>query len=614
MNKVSAPRNNLFDMITDLKNPRNYLILFAIIILYLVALTTKNPFAGDILTNIFMFAALSLSWNLLGGYGGQFSLGHAGLFGIGAYVSTIVGLHFDINPWLAMLIGGLTAAFVGGLVFYPCFRLTGIFFCLASLAFTEVLRILAIYFRGITNGSMGITIPFKAGFANLMFQTKMGYMLLSLSFMLIIAFVSYFFSRSRLGYKTIAVRENEETAEALGINSAQTKLIATLISAFFTGCIGTFYARYTLLVDPDSVFSVMLSVEFALLAILGGIGTVFGPIIGAFLLVPIDSLMRGGLGQAQQGLSFFAYGTLLVIVVIFLPKGFVSWVKPIANKVLKKLNRVELKSMVPDVIGQEKWFFVDRATLKKQGNTALLRIDSIDKSYGGLQVISNLSMDINSGEIMGVIGPNGAGKTTLFNLISGFTKCDAGKINFNGADITNLHPPHKVSKIGIARTFQIVKPFEGLTVLENIVAGAAQRADNINEAQEISSEVLSIAGLKEYSNTIASSLTLVSRKRLELARALATGPKLLLLDEVMAGLNPTEVEQTTQLIKKIAQQGITIMIIEHVMKAIMSLANRVVVIDHGVEIFIGSPQDARNDEKVISAYLGSEISLHGRDK
>ncbi|MCB2188270.1 MAG: branched-chain amino acid ABC transporter ATP-binding protein/permease [Deltaproteobacteria bacterium] len=587
-----------------------YVSLAAAAILYLVVSLVHNPFAGDILTSVFLMAGLSLSWNILGGYTGQFSLGHAGFFGIGAYTSTLLLTHFQVNPWLGLVAGGVVAAVVGGLIFYPNFRLRGIFFCLASLAFTEVVRILAVHFRGLTEGAMGITIPFREGWTHLMFRDKTGYMLIALTFMLLLAAVTWRLEHSRFGFKMLAVREDEETAETLGISSAKTKLYATLVSAFFTGCLGTVYANYTLMIDPDSVFSVMLSVEFALLAILGGIGTILGPIIGAFILVPIDTLMRGYLGQAQQGLSFFAYGTLLIVVVLFLPHGVVSWFNRLTSRAGGGAAADPAPAQpepAPAVVCTP---FPDPAdpplAAPPPAREVLLTVQDVSKNFGGLRVINNLSLEVHGGEVVGLIGPNGAGKTTLFNLLCGFHRPDGGRVIFDGRDITGLRPANRIARLGLARTFQIVKPLPGLTVLENVVAGAVESSADISEARERSQEIIRLTSLERYQDAKATSLPLAGRKRLEVARALATRPKLILLDEVMAGLNPTEIEQAIGLIERIKATGVSLLVIEHVMKAIMRLADQVVVIHYGEKIFQGTPQAASCNQEVISAYLGKE--------
>ena len=591
---------NIPRFISRLSTPRGYLTLLTIVLLYGLAFRVKNPFIGDILTMTFLFGSLSLSWNILGGYAGQFSLGHAGFFGIGAYTSTLLLMRYHLNPWLGMIAGGVLAAIIGGLVFYPCFKLRGIFFCLATLAFNEVLKILAIHLRGLTGGAMGITIPFKAGLAHMMFRGKTGYMIISLSLMILMALVTGVIEKSRFGYKLTALREDEDAAEMLGINGSKCKLIASVISAFFVGVLGTLYAHYTLLIDPESVFSVMLSVEFALLSIIGGLGNIIGPILGAFLLIPLDSLLRGYLGGTQQGFSFFAYGTLLIVVVLFLPRGIMDWLSKPLSRLFKSL---------PEIVRPKEEGLLEKAEVVPRmaslgQDSPLLEIRGLSKSFGGLQAIKKLDITIRQGEIVGLIGPNGAGKTTLFNLITGFYSPDGGTITFKKEEITGLRPPNKICKRGIGRTFQIVKPFGGLSVMDNVVAGAVERAPSINEAKQKSLDIIDFVGLGKFLNMKARSLTLEGRKRMELARALATDPELLLLDEVMAGLNPREIEETIKLIRNISQRGVTILVIEHVMKAIMSLSDHIVVIHHGEKIFEGKPQEVIKDEKVIKAYLG----------
>jgi len=235
--------------------------------------------------------------------------------------------------------------------------------------------------------------------------------------------------------------------------------------------------------------------------------------------------------------------------------------------------------------------------------THLLNISNLSKSFQGLKAITKVSLNISPGEILGLIGPNGAGKTTLFNLVTGFLKPDSGEILFNGHMLMGLKS-HQICKLGITRTFQIVKPFAHLSTIENVAVGSFNVSKNIREVEKKSWEVLNFVGLKRKALDPADSLTLPDRKRLELARALATAPQLLLLDEVMAGLNPTEQQEITQLVLKIRESGTTIFIIEHHMRVIMELSDRVVVIHHGKVIADNSPKIVSEDPTVIEAYLG----------
>jgi branched-chain amino acid transport system ATP-binding protein len=240
--------------------------------------------------------------------------------------------------------------------------------------------------------------------------------------------------------------------------------------------------------------------------------------------------------------------------------------------------------------------------------TPLLNLKGVTKQFGGLVAVNNISLALSKDEILGLIGPNGAGKTTLFNMISGTYLPTSGRILFEDKDITDL-PPHEIASLGISRTFQLVKPFAKLSVVDNVMIGAFLRTRRNKQAREKAREVVDFVGLDRYADRPAHNLTTSGRKRLELARALAMEPKILLLDEVMAGLTPTESVAIVDLIRLIRQSGITILVIEHVMKAIMSLSDRVAVLHHGELIAIDLPSEVTSDERVIEAYLGKEFRI-----
>lgn len=309
------------------RRPGGSIALFCLVALIIFPQIVKNPFVLHILIMILFYAALGSAWNLIGGFGGQLSLGHAAFFGLGAYSCVLLNIDRGVNPWVGMLVGALITSAFAAAISFPCFRLRGPFFTLATIAFAEVLRILTIYFKDFTRGSVGITIPQKMGLGNFMFREKAPYLYIVLGFMVGVFLVSYWIEKSRFGYHLIALREDEDAAESLGVNTARTKLKAAIVSAGLTSLGGVFYAQYILFIEPYSEFSLDLSVQFALVPMIGGMGTSVGPIIGSFILTPLQELLRAWLGGKYSGLHLVIYGCILMLVVIFMPQGILGLIK-----------------------------------------------------------------------------------------------------------------------------------------------------------------------------------------------------------------------------------------------------------------------------------------------
>ena len=546
------------------------LIVIGLIIPYVL----KTPYTQQIFILIFLYAASAGAWNIIGGYGGQVSLGHVAFFGIGAYTTALLYNSFALTPWIGMIIGAVLAAIIAGLISYPCFRLRGPFFTLATLAFAEVLRLLCVWARPVTGGQVGVTILFKPGFANMQFFGKAPYYYISFILMLLIFFISLYIERSKFGYYLTALKEDHDAAEALGINTARCKLYATVISGFLTAICGAFYTQLLLFIEPNSVFASNL----------------------------VEPVCDDGGGRGS-GDSHRAHHRLLH------PDTFE---RTFEGRPGRLFPGAELRDLRPDpdpcrnLHAQR-----DRGLLQgrqqeavEKGGEKMLEVNKICKHFAGLRAVNDVSFTIEKGEIMGLIGPNGAGKTTIFNMIDATYPLTSGEIHFNGRLISRLSRPSDVCKTGIGRTFQVVKPFGGMTVLENVMVGAFNVTNSVGQAREKAQAALEMVGLLHNEGMLARNLTVSDRKRLEVARALATEPQLLLLDEVMAGLNPTEVEEIIPLIRKIRDQGVTIFMIEHIMASMMKLSDRILVLHHGEKLAEGTPAEVTSNEKVIAAYLG----------
>ncbi len=586
-------------------HPKIYFPFFLFVLMAVLPLIPQNPFYEDIIVSSFFYGTMALAWNLVGGFAGQISLGHTAFFGIGAYASTLLYLHYGLSPWLGMLAGAALSVLVAIAIGIPCFRLKSHFFALATIAIGEVLRYLASYWRDLTKGGVGLLIPFKPGIENFMFKSKLPYAYIALALMLVMLFICYGIRNSRFGFHLISLREDQDAAESLGVKTSRSKLAALIISAFFTSISGTFYAQYILFIDPATLFSLGFSVELALFAIIGGLGTVAGPILGAFLLTPLDVFLRAWLGGVSAGLNFIVYGLVLMVAVKYFPLGIFGWVKSWYGPFLEKLPGGQRAWKAEEVLAPSVAAKA-LAPREKREQIPFFEVRSLYKHFGGLVAVREVSFQIQKGEILGLIGPNGAGKTTIFNLVTGFIPPDSGQVVFQGENITGLKLPHQVCLKHIGRTFQMVKPFKDMTVLENTMVGAFARVESALEARKQALEILTFIGLAKHRDSLASSLTIADRKRLELGRALATRPDLLLLDEVVAGLNPKETEEIIGIIKKISNQGITIFMIAHVMKAVMTLSHRVIVLHHGEKIAEGTPLEISRDKRVVEAYLGEE--------
>lgn len=588
-------------MIPNLRHPRVYVSLAVLSLLLLIPIGVNSPFVYHVFILICVLGALSTAWNLVGGYAGQLSLGHAVFYGIGSYAAVLLAMNFGITPWIGMMVGALISAVVAVIISYPTFRLRGPYFALATIAVLEVFRLLTIHFGSWTGGSAGLSVPLRVGLKWMIFREKWAYLLIAFALLLIALWVAWYIRQSRMGFYLVAVRESENAAHAVGIDTTQVKLVAAVISGVLTSVGGSFHAMYLTFIEPSAAFSLDLSIQIAMFALIGGMGTVAGPLAGTILVVPIAELARGWLGSFGSGTHGLIYGVILVIVVLSMPQGLVGKFGVRIRRWVELLPYIGHRAPAAT--------FVKAAAVPRPENgTPILKAENLRKSFGGLKATENVSVTLHQGEILGMIGPNGAGKTTLFNQLSGFIRPDSGVVQIrldNGSWVSPVSP-NAFAHSGIGRTFQIAQPFAGLSVLENIMLGAFMHTKNRVEAELIAREVAALTELDSQLDIDARSLTVGGMKRLEVARALATRPRILLLDEVMSGSNPSDVQSAIQIVRRIRDSGVSVLLIEHLMQSIMALSDRILVVHLGEILISGSPQEVVNDPKVIEAYLGKE--------
>lgn len=577
------------------------IILCAAIALYALPFIVGSNYLYHIAVLLCIFGGLATAWNIVGGYAGQISLGHAVFYGIGSYSAVILLTKYGWSPWIGMLAGMAISAAVAAMISWPTFRLKGPFFSLVTIAILEVVRLLAIHDQTLTGGSSGLTVPLNIGFEWMIFrEIKQSYLMASV-FLFVTLAVALLVRKKKMGFYLMAIREREDAARAIGVNTVSTRIWAMVISAVLTSMIGSYYAMYLSFIDPDATFSLNVSIQVAMFALIGGLGTVFGPLLGAIVVLPVAELMRGWLSAYANGVHGAVYGLVLVLAVLWFPRGLIGSLKFFSPP------RRAAAVMARDVQDAYEAVSVQAPVSAIPSHQPILRADGLVKRFGGLVATNNVTLELKQGEILGLIGPNGAGKTTIFNLLSGFLTPNSGKVTLRTQEGAwkEITSPTQCARLGIGRTFQIVQPFSGLSVLENIMLGAFLHTDNPQEAERMALEVAHRTGMVPHLDKAASDLTVGAMKRLEVARALATRPRVLLLDEVMAGLSPTDIDQAIELIRGVRQSGVSVLLIEHQMRATMALCDRIVVVDAGSVLAEGAPSDVVDNEQVIKAYLGS---------
>ena len=550
-----------------------------------------------------LFAYLATAWNILGGFAGQHSLGHALFVGTGAYASTLLFIHYGISPWIGALLGAIATGILAFAVGFLSFRygLRGPYFLLVTIAFAEIAKILFINFKGV-GGSSGLYVPLKGNAPWLFqFEARWTYLLVAVVLLAGALGLSHVIRNHWFGYSLLALRDNEPAARAAGVPAERLKIAALVLSAMMCALGGTFYAQYNLFIEPQSLFGIGLSLEIVLFAIVGGIGTVYGPAVGALVLYGIAEYTRGLVGLSNVGnLHLIIYAAILLAVVMFLPEGFAGIVRRLRLRPSRPEQETRGPAPRPDIAAHLPSPTQDRAPI--------LLAQNITKRFGGLTALAHVDLKIQPGECFGVIGPNGSGKSTLLNVIGGQYAPDDGAVRLEGANITGLHP-ETICRRGIVKTHQIAQPFGDLTARENVMVGAFVHTWRRSEAYAAADRLLLQLGIAHLAETTVRHLTSANRKKIEIARALATRPKVLLLDEALAGLTEHECEEMIALLLALKTRGVTLIVVEHVMRVVVALCDRILVLNFGRMLAEGTAPEVLRHPQVIAAYLGADDAI-----
>ena len=631
----------------------------------LFPLLNGNDADIDSAANALAFAALALGLNIVVGFAGLLDLGYAAFFAIGAYAYGVASswqlqpawssfwepfqwldlvarfhtaggdvVHFQVSFWLMLPVSAAIAAFFGVLFGAPTLRLKGDYLAIVTLGFGEIVPIVARNTPSVTNGAMGlngVAAPRLFGYDFGVDATPYYYVGIALVALLIVT--TQRLKDSRIGRAWMAIREDEIAAAAMGINRVRFKLLAFAIGAAFAGATGTLYVAKLQTATPE-MFMFPVSVMVLVMIVFGGIGSVWGVVVGALLLQILQSWFLEDLSQWLHALGRLVnidwlqhvelassieliFGVILVFMMLYRREGLIPATRRVAalslDEQAAQVGRGGFKGL-PSI-----------GAAVNSASGALLQVSDLTVRFGGLVALRSVELSVPVRGVIAVIGPNGSGKSTLFNTITGLVPADSGDVGFDGDEILRLRPDAVLER-GIARTFQNIRLFPNLTVLENVMIGMHARLEtgpvgallrlpaNRREeaaAREHALEILSLFGnrLLPRADHLAASLSYANRRRTEIARALASQPKLLLLDEPTAGMNPAETLELADQIQSLNRHGLTILLIEHKLDVVAMLADKVVVLDHGEKIAEGSPEKVRRNEEVIRAYLGRSAAL-----
>jgi ABC-type branched-subunit amino acid transport system ATPase component/ABC-type branched-subunit amino acid transport system permease subunit len=563
-----------------------------LLVLVAIAVLATAVLWGDSYTllvgfEVLQLAALAQAWGLLAGYGGVVSLAVSGLVGVGAYTTAELSEAIGLGEVPSILAAGAVSGLFAAAVSVPMFRFRGLYFTIASLVLAQALAIFMSNSK-VFGGNQGIVLSGRSPDASVIY-------LYALAVAGLAAGVTFWASRGKLGLGLRAIRDDEDVAGRMGVPAFRVKLAGFIFGAVIMGLVGGIQAVRVGYVEPGAAFSFNWTIETVNAGIIGGAGTVLGPLVGSAISVALNET----LGEYAQ-LHLLIIGAILILVIRVAPNGVSGLVSTVASRVRRSRDGGRAAGLVPVPSGR-----VENGPAPT-GDIVLSIVDAA-KHYGGVPAVDGVSLQVRSGEVLGIVGPNGAGKSTLIGLLSGAIS-GSGTVHYLGADVTQLGARGRALR-GIGRTHQVPRPFEKLTVLENLLVARqyGQRSHRTRAVPECLA-ILDRCGLLESAHTLASELGLLRLKRLELARALALQPRVLLLDEIGAGLVESELNELIDLITNLRRDIEAIVIVEHVMDLIRRCCDRLVVLDRGRLLLEETPEVALADPRVSAVYLGESTA------
>ncbi|MCU1681421.1 MAG: amino acid/amide transporter rane protein 2, family / amino acid/amide transporter [Amycolatopsis sp.] len=565
-------------------------------------LVSGDIYYQNLLIMTFLLAIGASGWNIMGGYAGYLSLGNSAFIGLGAYTTGILAAKADVSPFLGCLVGGLTCAIGAALLSLVTRRTRGMYFVIVTFATMQLLGVVATTWSGLTGGSQGLALPLPMW--SLSYQDWPFYYPM-LGLLVVTVAVSAWVRRSKLGLGLFAIRDDEDKAAGLGLRTAVYKMIAFVLGGTFVGIAGGIYAYYVTFLNTAAVFDIVTSVLIVLAVLLGGRGTLWGPVLGAFIVAPISNFTSTGLGGADAGaIRLLLFGGLLGAVAIFLPRG----VLPVIESWFRRLFARGVGHAPPHAhrsrVGSGP--AVDRGADASE----VLVVRGLRKSFGGLRAVDGVDLDLAGAQITGLIGPNGSGKTTLFNVIDGTVPSRDGTITVGGRRLERTGRPGR-AHAGLARTYQLPRLFDGLTVVENLVVPERRFAfgrlwtKRVTAAErERALAVLDDLGLAGYADDSPAGLSYGQRKLVELAQVLWLDPVLVMLDEPAAGISPALSARLADTVRSLRRRGVGVLLVEHDLAFIAGLCEQVYVMSRGAIIAHGSVADVSAEQAVVDAYLG----------